>query len=85
MLIIRPVMAMTTLDGLRDNAWGFPGRGIRIVELEGSFVLWRFKLQSHEAEMRTPCLGLYRTERTGAVCLLSSVFSPDFKFTLFNR
>lgn len=54
-----------------------------MVELDGSLVLCRFKLQSHEAETRMPCLGLYRTERAGAVCLLRRVLSPVFKSILY--
>ena len=48
----RPVMATTILVGLAARAWGFPGKLIRMNELEGSLRLWRFKLQSHEAETR---------------------------------
>ena len=82
MLMMRPVMATTTLEGLMARACGLPGRDTRMVELDGSLVLCRFRLQSHEAETRMPCLGLYRTERAGAVCLLRRVFSPDLRLIL---
>jgi hypothetical protein len=47
-------MATTILLGLAARAWGFPGRGTRIGVLDGSRMLWRLRLQSQDADTRTP-------------------------------
>jgi len=57
----REVMATTSFVELAARAWGLPGRVTVRGSAEGFLRLWKWRVESHEAETRIPA-----RERRGA-------------------
>jgi hypothetical protein len=58
--------------GVRDREKGFEGRFI-VAGVDWEFVLWMWRVESHEAEITALCSLLYTTDLTPAVCELRTV------------
>lgn len=75
-------MATTRRVGDNESENGFAGSGIVVGPFEGSERKWKWRVLSHDEEMRRECSLLYTTRLAGASWVLRTVCSPVLKSIL---